>query len=293
MDLREGHGLPYALRVGPYGTLLVLTWQRDTTGEAKIVAVADELQEVAGAWVAEGAQAPHDLALTPAPLGVTGAGERLLSVLVAETAPSGSQLRKYVLRGAHHTHTEAAETAAAAQEEEEVPAGLAASHAGHGTVLKPTGGAKAKRAEQGAAGQKQQEETAEEEETAAAAGGAAAESEQAPKESAGQGAAHSGELASPALTPHLEQASIAENEGGELERQGEVEGQDDPLEDLAARLEQAEPGGGGAARPYASSSLLGVFIGLGALACVGLVFSRATAWRGTTARGYRRADRAV
>lgn len=48
-------------------------------------------------WEVKGVGAPHDLALTAAPLEITGAGERALAVYISETRESGSSLRKFVL----------------------------------------------------------------------------------------------------------------------------------------------------------------------------------------------------
>ena len=56
--------------------------------------------------------APHDLTISSAPLRITGSGERMLAVYVAETRDTGSRLHKLILlhRGArcpplwpHHT----------------------------------------------------------------------------------------------------------------------------------------------------------------------------------------------
>lgn len=46
---------------------------------------------------------PHDLALTAAPLEITGPGERALAVYISETRRTGSSLRKFILLpdGAH------------------------------------------------------------------------------------------------------------------------------------------------------------------------------------------------
>lgn len=48
-------------------------------------------------WEVPGVASPHDLALTAAPLEITGPGERALAVYISETAPAGSTLRKFIL----------------------------------------------------------------------------------------------------------------------------------------------------------------------------------------------------
>ena len=48
-------------------------------------------------WQLEGVGAPHDLTISAAPLRITGSGERVLAIYVAETRPAGSQLHKFIL----------------------------------------------------------------------------------------------------------------------------------------------------------------------------------------------------
>ena len=55
------------------------------------------MAEVARKWEVKGVGAPHDLALTAAPLEVTGPGERALAVYISETREAGSSLRKFIL----------------------------------------------------------------------------------------------------------------------------------------------------------------------------------------------------
>eukprot|EP00887_Chlorella_sp_A99_P001399 scaffold8.g1399.t1 len=174
----SGLGLPYALTLGPYGTALALTWDREASGKVKVVQLEYPPGPPRTSWDVPGVEAPHDLALVPAPLSFTGAGERLLAVLVAETRDKGrSLLHKLVFAprgfkppaavaasadgGGAGVKTEAEEgeeaeggTSADAADEEagggkagagaspaavQKPAGLAASHIGH-AMLKPMDG---------------------------------------------------------------------------------------------------------------------------------------------------------
>jgi hypothetical protein len=45
----------------------------------------------------EGVDVPHDLTISSAPLRITGSGERMLAVYVAETRAAGSRLHKLIL----------------------------------------------------------------------------------------------------------------------------------------------------------------------------------------------------
>ncbi len=49
---------------------------------------------VQSVWDAPGVDAPHDFALVAAPLAVSGTGERMLGLAIAETRPSGSAVRR-------------------------------------------------------------------------------------------------------------------------------------------------------------------------------------------------------
>lgn len=53
-------------------------------------------------WPLKGVVAPHDLTISSAPLRITGSGERMLAVYIAETREQGSRLHKLILlhRGA-------------------------------------------------------------------------------------------------------------------------------------------------------------------------------------------------
>ena len=48
-------------------------------------------------WPLDGVDAPHDLTISSAPLRITGSGERMLAVYVAETLSAGSQLHKHII----------------------------------------------------------------------------------------------------------------------------------------------------------------------------------------------------
>ena len=80
-------GLPYGLTLGPYGSLLILTWDRDNTGKSYLV-VLDPSATASGSgssstthfsriWELPGVKSPHTLALV--------AKEGEVSVLVGET----------------------------------------------------------------------------------------------------------------------------------------------------------------------------------------------------------------
>ena len=58
-------------------------------------------------WPLEGVDSPHDLTISSAPLRITGSGERMLAVYIAETRVVGSQLHKLILlhRGARCSQT--------------------------------------------------------------------------------------------------------------------------------------------------------------------------------------------
>ena len=83
--------------MGPYGTVLALTWDRESSGRVTVVALGGDPGRIEADWEVPGAEAPHDLALAAAPLSASGVGERLLAVLVAETRPAGSRLLKFVV----------------------------------------------------------------------------------------------------------------------------------------------------------------------------------------------------
>lgn len=135
-DVSE-HGLPYDLALGPYGTILVLTWQRGPASSkekpsVKLLSLGSAPGAVQAMWGAPGVNAAHQMALLPAPLEATGAGERQLAVLIGETREQGSQLLKFTFP---LLHGKAGDNMEAGQQ----PEGMAASHSKH-TKLKPAGG---------------------------------------------------------------------------------------------------------------------------------------------------------
>ncbi|KAL4457726.1 hypothetical protein ABPG75_012591 [Micractinium tetrahymenae] len=121
-DLGSKYGAPYSLAIGPYGTVLVLAWQSNE-GKIWVVALQQEVGQVTRAYeVPGGLEAPHDMVLLPAPLELTGSGERLLSILVSETK-DGTNMHKYVLAeptaGASSAQQGGAAGAAAGGEQED------------------------------------------------------------------------------------------------------------------------------------------------------------------------------
>ncbi|KAI7845909.1 hypothetical protein COHA_000641, partial [Chlorella ohadii] len=98
-DIEQEYGMPFSLTLGPYGSVLALTWQPSVSpAKSFLVALdANHPGSILGSWSLSGLQYPHDLTLVPAPLEVTGAGERLLAVLVGETKDSGQNMHKFVL----------------------------------------------------------------------------------------------------------------------------------------------------------------------------------------------------
>ncbi|PSC71645.1 peptidyl-glycine alpha-amidating monooxygenase [Micractinium conductrix] len=94
---RLGLGNPYALALGPYGSILALTWEPDSR-QTWVLALGDETDKVLRTYPLDEMDAPHDLVLLPAPLELSGAGERQLSILVSTTNDSGDNLHKFVLR---------------------------------------------------------------------------------------------------------------------------------------------------------------------------------------------------
>lgn len=91
-DLRK-YGKVWALRMGPYGSLLALTWQEDRA--AHLVDVEHSVR----AWELPGLEKlyPHDFAIGPAELELNGAGDRLFAVYVAPLCGECGALRKFVL----------------------------------------------------------------------------------------------------------------------------------------------------------------------------------------------------
>lgn len=140
-DVGKEYGLPYAVKMGPYGTPLVLAWDRDRSGKSFLVSLSISLGRIDNSWELEGLNSPHDMALLAAPMELSGPGDRMVSLLVAETAPSGSTIRKFIIvpkgKGLREIDSTILERdGSEGGNDNEAMAGLAASHIGH-TMLKP------------------------------------------------------------------------------------------------------------------------------------------------------------
>jgi peptidylamidoglycolate lyase len=88
-------GKVWALRPGPYGRTLALCWEEGKDAQLVDVVRGTEntwtLPDTANAW-------PHDFALGPAPLALTGAGDRLLALYIAPLCMAGcGPLQRYVV----------------------------------------------------------------------------------------------------------------------------------------------------------------------------------------------------
>lgn len=92
VDLQK-FGKVWALAKGPYGRTLALTWKPGM--DATLV----DVMQPSFAWKLPNSTTlwPHDLALGPAALQLTGAGDRLLSVYVAPLCEECGAIQKYVL----------------------------------------------------------------------------------------------------------------------------------------------------------------------------------------------------
>ncbi|KAF8067346.1 pam-b [Scenedesmus sp. PABB004] len=89
----SARGKVWALAKGPYGRTIALTWTQGRDAALVDVgapAFAWALPNSTDAW-------PHDFALGPAPLPLTGAGDRLLAVFVAPLCAACGAVQKYVL----------------------------------------------------------------------------------------------------------------------------------------------------------------------------------------------------
>jgi len=136
-SLADEYGLPYAVHMGPYGAPIVLTWDREGNKKAKLVVLTTSIGDVAASYDLPDVDSPHDFTLVPAPLQLTGAGERVLAVVIGETAALGSKLKKFILVSTQTDDAVATELHIDDGDMEEIlPAGLEASHAGH-AMLKP------------------------------------------------------------------------------------------------------------------------------------------------------------
>lgn len=91
------YGFPYGMTAGPYGSIFVLCWARDSDSVTLVVMDPAAGGQVVQSWPLSGVHAPHDLTLTAAPLEVTGAGERAVAVYIAETRAKASSLRKFTI----------------------------------------------------------------------------------------------------------------------------------------------------------------------------------------------------
>ncbi|KAF6253795.1 hypothetical protein COO60DRAFT_389579 [Scenedesmus sp. NREL 46B-D3] len=88
----RSYGKAFALAKGPYGRILALMWEPGM--DAVIVDAGSPTQN----WTLPNTTDlfPHDMAVGPAPVQLSGAGERLLAVYISPLC-EGCSLRKYVL----------------------------------------------------------------------------------------------------------------------------------------------------------------------------------------------------
>lgn len=90
-------GKVFSLTLGPYGTILVMVGLWEEGSKLWVYQIGwDEIFRKER-WEVAGVQNPHDFVMAAAPMEVTGAGARLLSIYVAETRPSLSELKKFIL----------------------------------------------------------------------------------------------------------------------------------------------------------------------------------------------------
>jgi hypothetical protein len=92
VDLQK-FGKVWALAKGPYGRTLAITWKPGF--DATLV----DVMEPSFAWKLPNSTNlwPHDIALGPAALQLTGAGDRLLAVYVAPLCEECGAIQKYIL----------------------------------------------------------------------------------------------------------------------------------------------------------------------------------------------------
>ncbi len=90
----NGHGQVWALIAGPYGKHLALTWR-----QGRAARLVDLSTRGNAFWELPGldSQFPHDVALGPAPLALTGAGDRLFAAYIAPLCAGCGPLRRFVL----------------------------------------------------------------------------------------------------------------------------------------------------------------------------------------------------
>ncbi|GBF95833.1 peptidyl-glycine alpha-amidating monooxygenase A precursor [Raphidocelis subcapitata] len=93
----SSYGRVWALRAGPYGRVLALTWELGA--DASLVEVTGFDATYAPSWKLPGTAAlwPHDFALGAAPLALSGARDRLFAVWLAPLCVGCGPVRKFVL----------------------------------------------------------------------------------------------------------------------------------------------------------------------------------------------------
>eukprot|EP00803_Ostreobium_quekettii_P002596 evm.model.scf_760EXC.6 EVM.evm.TU.scf_760EXC.6 scf_760EXC:55513-65279(+) len=96
VDVKED-GKVFAVTPGPYGTVLALVGKWEPNSKLWVYEIGSEYHDVVHKWEVHGVEYPHDFAIGAAPMELTGAGERLPALYVAETKPKGSSLKKFVL----------------------------------------------------------------------------------------------------------------------------------------------------------------------------------------------------
>ena len=164
-------------------------------------------------------------ALLPAPLSLTGAGERLLSVLVGETRAAGSKLHKFVFAPAGSQAAGAAGSSGEGAVAVDTPAGLAASHFG-ATNLRPVDGGVVSSpvdAVSAAAGGAAQAAAAP---AAEAAGGEEAKQQQEGEAGEAPPAPPTGALAEPDYTVPVRQQGGQQQDGEERQEDEEAAGEE-------------------------------------------------------------------
>ena len=126
----SGFGLPYAVRIGPYGIVFSLLWDRNKSGHSYIVVLDRKPGSISAVWRLDGVTTPHDMEIVAAPLEVSGLGERSISFVVVETGDGNkSNMHKYVLQRKQRIEPPSRNSSAAPPDQVR-PSGLQASHAG-------------------------------------------------------------------------------------------------------------------------------------------------------------------
>lgn len=136
------YGLPYAVRIGPYGVPVVLIYDRKESKNTFIATLKATGSSILSIWKLSDIEAPHDLEIVPAPLSMSGLGDRMFSVVVAATPLTldleKSNLYKFVLHKVQDPTTNSSKSAISTLNKE-LPSGLEASHAAKDIVLKRAG----------------------------------------------------------------------------------------------------------------------------------------------------------